>query len=551
MRDGAVPYDYDFIVIGSGFGGSVSALRLSEKGYRVAVVEMGRRWGPGNLPERNWSLARWIWQPALGLRGFFSLRLFRHVMVLHGNAVGGGSITYASTLMVPPDSVWDEGTWAGLADWKRVLPAHFETAKRMLGVTTNRILGRADRRLKDMAEAEGVGETFFPTEVGVFFGEAGDAPGTSYPDPFFGGAGPARSSCIGCGGCMMGCRHGAKNTLDKNYLFLAEAGGAEVMAETKVVDVRPIGVSPDGSTGYEVRTRASTRRLGGAARRLTCRGVVFAASSLGTQDLLFRLKQGGSLPRVSAALGRHLRTNAESLVAVRYPGSAEDFSEGLAIGSGIQLDRHTQIQAVRYPRGSDALGVLLTVMAPGTGGWTRVFAWLWTLLRLLATRPVATLRTLLPFRFARETMIFLCMQNLEAELTMRLKRPWYWPFRKTLATEGAPIPTFIPAANDFARKVAAATGGIAANSIVETLFNVPTTAHCMGGAAMAASPEEGVCDGRNRVFGYRNMYICDGSVLSANLGVNPSLTITALTEHAMSHIPKAARQTWDAAAGQP
>ncbi len=551
MRDGGLPYDYDFIVIGSGFGGSVSALRLAEKGYRVAVIEMGRRWTPETLPESNWSLARWLWRPALGLRGFFALRLFRHVMVLHGNAVGGGSITYGATLMVPPDSVWDEGTWAGLVDWKKDLPAHFETAKRMLGVTTNRILGRADTRLKAMAEAEGLADTFFPTEVGVFFGEAGDPPGSNYSDPFFDGAGPARSSCIGCGGCMMGCRHGAKNTLDKNYLFLAEARGAEIMAETKVVDVRPIGNSPEGATGYEVRTCSSTRFFGGLTKRLSCRGVVFAASSLGTQDLLFRLKQGGSLPRVSAALGRHLRTNAESLIGVRHPGSVEDFSEGIAIGSGIQLDRHTQVQAVRYPRGSDALGVLLTVMAPGSSGSMRILAWLWALLRLLATRPVATLRTLLPFRFARETIIFLCMQNLEGELTMRLKRPWYWPFRKALVTEGQAIPTSIPAANAFACKVAEATGGIAANSIVETLLNVPTTAHCIGGAVMASAPEAGVCDGRNRVFGYRNMYICDGSVLSANLGVNPSLTIAALTEHAMSQIPEAAHQTWTAEAGQP
>lgn len=550
MTDGAIPYDYDFIVVGSGFGGSVSALRLVEKGYRVAVLEMGRRWGSETLPKSNWAIARWIWRPALGLRGFFSMRLFRHVMVLHGNAVGGGSITYANTLLVPPDSVWDEGTWAGLADWGTILPAHFDTAKRMLGVNTNRIFGWADERLRALAEAEGVAHTFYPTEVGVFFGEPGDPPGTPYPDPFFDGQGPPRSSCIGCGGCMIGCRHEAKNTLDKNYLFLAAAKGAEVLAETKVVDVTPIGALPDGAEGYEVCAVPSSRLFGAKARRLTCRGVVIAASSLGTQDLLFRLKQAGSLPNISDALGKHVRTNAESLIGVRYPGSSKDFSNGIAIGSGIQLDEKTHIQAARYPRGSDALGTLLTVMAPGAAGGTRIFSWLWTLLRLLLTRPVATLRTLLPFGFARETMILLCMQNLEGELTMRLKRPWYWPFRKTLVTEGERIQASIPAANNFASTAARETGGIAVTSIVETLFDVPTTAHCMGGAVMAATSADGVCDARNRVFGYRNMYICDGSVLSANLGVNPSLTITALTEHAMSHIPLSARQKWDAKAGQ-
>ncbi len=543
--------DFDFIVVGSGFGGSVSALRLVEKGYRVAVLEMGRRWSAETLPKSNWAVARWIWRPALGLRGFFSMRLFRHVMVLHGNAVGGGSITYANTLLVPPDSVWDEGTWAGLADWKTVLPAHFGRAKRMLGVTTNRIFGLADERLEAMAKAVGVADTFYPTQVGVFFGLEGDGPGTTHPDPFFDGKGPPRSSCIGCGGCMMGCRHGAKNTLDKNYLFLAEAAGAEVLEETKVVDVRPMGACRDGGAGYEVRAVSSNRAFGAGSRRLTCRGIVFAASSLGTQELLLRLRQGGSLPDISDTLGEHVRTNAESLIGIRYPGSREDMSEGIAIGSGICLDEHTHIQATRYPAGSDALGVLLTVMTRGRRGWTRILVWLWTLLRLVLTRPVTTLRTLIPFGFARETIILLCMQNLDSQLRMRLKRPWYWPFRSLLATEGDPIPAFIPAANAFAIRGARVTGGVAATSITEILFNVPTTAHCMGGAVMAASPAGGVCDRRNRVFGYRNMYICDGSMLGANLGVNPSLTIAALTEHAMSHIPNAEQQTWDDRAEAP
>ncbi len=221
-------YDYDYVVVGSGFGGSVSALRLSEKGYRVLVIEQGRRWTPENLPESTWNLSRWQWRPALGLRGFFSMRFFRHVVVLHGNAVGGGSITYANTLLVPPDKVWREGTWAGLEDWERVMPAHYATAKRMLGVVTNRRMDAADFRLKDMAKLIGVEKSFYPTEVGVFFGDDADAPGTRYADPYFGGAGPERTSCIGCGGCMVGCRHGAKNTLDRNYLYLAERLGAQV-----------------------------------------------------------------------------------------------------------------------------------------------------------------------------------------------------------------------------------------------------------------------------------------------------------------------------------
>jgi cholesterol oxidase len=539
-----VRYDYDFIVIGSGFGGSVSALRLADKGYRVAVLEMGRRWTPELLPRTNWALSRWLFAPRLGLNGFFSMRLFRHVMVLHGNAVGGGSITYANTLLAPPDSVWDQGTWAGLEDWRRVMPQHYATARRMLGVVTNRLFGPADHKLKAIAEICGVGHTFSPTEVGVYFGEDGEPPGTAHADPYFGGEGPERRTCIGCGGCMIGCRYGAKNTLDLNYLHLAERKGARVVPETRVVDVRPSGGSVDGAEGYEVTSVPAARILGGGRTRLTCRGVVFAASSLGTQDLLMRLKDDGALPRLSGALGRNVRTNAESLIGIRYPGG-EDLSTGIAIGSGIYLDAHTHIEATRYPKGSDAMGFLLTVLTRGRPGWTRIGTWLGTLLKLLLTRPLATLRTLVPFGFAKETLILLVMQNVDGRLGMRLRRPWYWPFTRSLATTGESIPTFIPAANELAIKGAQATGGVAATSIIEILFNIPMTAHCMGGAAMARSSEEGVCDGRNRVFGYRNMYVCDGSMIGANLGVNPSLTITALTEHAMSHVPPAAAGAWD------
>ena len=531
--------DFDFIVIGSGFGGSVAAHRLTEKGYRVAVMEMGRRWTPENLPTTNWLIWRWIWRPELALRGFFNITPFRHVMILHGCAVGGGSITYANTSLVPNDAIWDRGSWAGLAPWKREMPSHYETALRMLGVAENRILGPADDILKRAADSDGVGGTFYRTRIAVLQGPEGDAGGRRCPDPYFGGDGPERSTCTGCGGCMMGCRYNAKNTLDKNYLYLAEKHGARVFAETRVVDVTPLHGKSDGSEGYEVRTVKSTAWIAREPRRFTCRGVVFAASALGTMDLLFRLKTRGSLPAVSDQLGSRVRTNAESLIGVRVPHSSQDLSLGVAIGSGVYLDEHTHIEATRYPAGSDAMGLLATVLTEGRPGGHRILRWLKTMAVSFFRHPFRTVRCLHPFGFARESMILLCMQTLDGHIEMRLGRPWFWPFRKMLMSHGRRIPTYIPRANDFARKVAAVAGGTPMSMITEVLFDVPGTAHVLGGCPMAASPAEGVVDQCNRLFGYRNMYVCDGSVISANLGVNPSLTICALTERAMSHIPSA------------
>lgn len=544
MRDPA--YDTDFAVIGSGFGGSVSALRLAEKGYRVTVLEQGRRWRPEDLPRTNWELARWLWRPELGWRGFFGLRLFRHVVVLHGNAVGGGSITYANTLLVPPERVWQSGSWAGLDDWAGVMPAFYAEAERMLGVAVNRRPGPADARLRRLAAVAGVADTHYLTRVGVFFGEDGDAPGQSVPDPYFGGRGPARRTCTGCGGCMLGCRVGAKNTLDLNYLHLAEQAGARLEAETRVVDLRPLPgpdgqPCPDGAAGYEIVTR-STAGGRSAEQRLRCRGVIVAAGALGTQALLMDLRARGRLPALSPALGRHVRTNAESLIGIRWPGDAEDLSQGIAIGSGIYLDEHTHLEATRYPAGADAMALLSTVMGAGAGRG----AWLGALLRGVLTRPRQTWRLLRPRHWARESMILLCMQTLDGELTLRWERPWYWPWHHRLRSHGARIPSHIPLAHAFAQQAAAATGGVPMASLPEVLFHVPMTAHCLGGAVMAATPQDGVCDHRNRVFGYRNLYLCDGSTIGANLGVNPSLTITALAERAMHHIPAAEHQTWSA-----
>lgn len=531
-------YDYDYIVVGSGFGGSVSALRLAEKGYRVAVMEMGRRWRPEDFPETNWKIWRWIWRPGLALRGFFNIRPFRHVVILHGCAVGGGSITYANTLLVPPAAVWEHGSWAGLADWKAEMPPHYDTAVRMLGVVENRIFGPADRILKSAADRFGVGHTFYPTRVGVYLPAEGEKPGTMRPDPYFGGEGPPRATCIACGGCMMGCRYHAKNSLDRNYLYLAEKRGVRIFPETRVVDITPRNGVPDGAEGYEVRTVRSTSWLGRGRRRFTARSVVIAGSALGSMDLLFRLKEKGSLPRLSGALGGGVFTNAESLIGVRVPHSRDDLSTGIAIGSGVYLDEHTHVEAVRYPLGSDAMGLLATPLSAGRGRG-RILHWLAALGAALLRHPWRTMRCLRPFGFARESIILLCMQTLGVPLRMRLGRPWFWPFRKTLMSCGLRVPTAIPRANDFARAMASITGGAPMSMLTEVLFDVPGTAHILGGCGMGATADTGVVDSRHRVFGYRNLLVVDGSVVSANLGVNPSLTITALAERAMSYIPPA------------
>jgi cholesterol oxidase len=390
-----------------------------------------------------------------------------------------------------------------------------------------------------------VGHTFYHTKVGVFQPALGASGNETFPDPFFEGRGPQRTTCIGCGGCMMGCRFGAKNTLDLNYLYLAESLGAKIFPETQVVDVKPLSGSEDGSEGYEVTSRKSTAWFSKQPRRFTTRAVVFSASSLGTMELLFRLREKNSLPHISPQLGKHVRTNSESLIGARMPGYHEDLSKGIAIGSGVYIDEHTHIEAVRYPAGSDVMGVLTTILTNGRPGPRRIGLWLANIARSLLRHPWKTLRVLQPWGWAREFVILLCMQALDNEIEMCWQRPWFWPFRKFLVSRGAKVPTYIPKANEFAEKFALLTGGFPMSMLPEILFDVPGTAHCIGGCVIADSATNGVVDSQHRVFGYRNMYICDGSVVAANLGVNPSLTITALAERAMTFIPPAAEAVQD------
>ena len=526
-------HDYDWLVIGSGFGGSVAALRLSEKGHRVAVLECGRRFGDADLPRSTWDLRRYFFAPRLGMRGIFRLSTFRDVAVVSGAGVGGGSLGYANTLYRAPRRFYEDGQWAGLNDWERALAPHYVEAERMLGVTEVEADDPADELLREYGREIGADGTYAKTRVGVFFGE----PGVTVPDPYFGGAGPDRAGCIRCGRCMVGCPHNAKNTLPKNYLWLAERAGAEIIPEREVVDVRPIG-APDGSEGYEITSERPGAWLRRDRRTVRARGVVIAAGALGTNKLLQRCKHTGSLPRVSDRLGRCVRTNSEAILAVTLPKDQTNLIKRVAISSSVYPDPDTHIETVTYGDAGDAMSLLYTLMV---GDGTRVTRPL-KLLATIARHPLRLLRTISPRGWSRRTIIVLCMQTLDNAISLVPKRTLRGGIRlQTQQDPERPNPTFIPVANHFAAWLAKRTGGIAQSSIMEAVLNTPSTAHILGGAVIAADPSRGVVDARQRVFGYENLLVCDGSAIPANVGVNPSLTITALAEHAVSHVPAAGR----------
>lgn len=519
---------YDVIVIGSGFGGSVSALRLSEKGYRVAVLEQGKRYRPEDFPKSSWDVRRYLWFPLLGCHGIQQVTFLSDVMVLHGTGVGGGSLVYANTLLEPPDAFYQDPKWRDLADWKRALAPHYETAKRMLGVVEAKHLADADLVLKQVAGEMGRGETFHRTQVGVFFGE----PGQRVKDPFFGGEGPDRAGCTLCGGCMIGCRYHAKNTLDRNYLWLAERRGAVIVPETRVV-----GVMEREGGGYRVLTERSTAIGRGRRRRVfTADRVVVAAGVIGTVSLLLRSRERGWLPRLSRALGTYVRTNSEALLSAKAWSRNADYSKGIAISAGFYPDPETHIETVRYPAGSDFMAVLGTVLVGGGPPWPRPLRFIASIVR----HPLRFLSSLVPFGWARRAIIFLVMQSVDNSLDLVRRRPWWFPFRRRLdSSRGSrrPAPTYIPLANDVAERVASKIGGFAQSVLPEVLFDLSSTAHILGGCPMGRSAEDGVIDSACRVFGHPGLHVVDGSMISANLGVNPSLTITALAEHAMSQVP--------------
>jgi cholesterol oxidase len=545
-RDGSGEdgYDYDVVVIGSGFGGAVSALRLTEKGYRVGVLEAGRRFARDELPKNSWDFRNYLWAPALGLYGIQRIHVLGNVLVLAGAGVGGGSLNYANTLYVPPAAFFQDRQWGAITDWQQELAPYYDQAQRMLGVRLNPTVTPSDVHLKAAAEEMGVGDSFHLAPVGVFFGDGEDAegqqkvaPGDEVPDPYFGGAGPSRRACTECGECMTGCRHGAKNTLNENYLHLAQQAGAVVHPMTTVTD---LAEDPEG--GYRVTSVPTDQRRKGERQVLRARQVVVAAGTYGTQTLLHAMRDAGRLRGISARLGELTRTNSEALVGAqttpgryrrKYPDRELDFTRGVAITSSVHPNDHTHIEPVRYGRGSNSMGSLSVLAAPYRG---RVPRWL-EFLGNNVRHPVVAFRSLSNYRWSERTIIGLVMQTSDNSLATYRKTKG---LGKGLLTarqgHGEPNPVHIPEGAEAARLIAEQINGFPGSNVGEATQR-PMTAHFLGGCPIGEDAEHGVIDPYHRLFGHPGIHVVDGAAVSANLGVNPSLTITAQAERAMSLWP--------------
>ena len=511
---------YDYIIIGSGFGGSVSALRLAEKGYSVLVIEKGKWYEGKDFPKTNWQLSKWLWLPKFKFFGIMKMTYFKHVGIISGVGVGGGSLVYANTLPRPKNKFYTTGTWAVLADWKTDLAPLYDTALKMLGAARNPNLFDSDLKLKELANTIGKGQDFEPTDVAVFFGE----PNKEVSDPYFEGQGPKRAGCNFCGQCMTGCPSNAKNTLDKNYLYLAQKLGVTILAEHEVKDVRYEEHSKEYTIIYKKSTSYFTTK-----KSVKSNGVIFSGGVLGTVRLLLKLKKS-SLPKLSDKLGHFVRTNNEALIFNVTQKKEIDYTKGVAIGSIIHVDDNSHLEPVRYGRGSGFWRVLMTPMITETHFLKRMVKWFLA----MVSSPIIWFKMYTVKDFSKQSSILLFMQDLESTVTF--KRGLF--ATKTVVKKGENPSAFIPEAHQLAKKHAEMTQAKSMVVVSETLLGIPSTAHILGGCAMAKSKDEGVINVNNEMFGYPNMLVCDGSMISANPGVNPSLSITALTERAMSKIPK-------------
>jgi cholesterol oxidase len=515
-------FDHDYIIVGSGFGGSPCGLRLVEKGYDVLMLEQGSEYRADDFPHTNWNLKRWMWLPKLGFRGFFRLTFLKDVTILSGAGVGGGSLGYACTHPMPKAGFFEAPSWAHLADWRAELSPHYETAKRMLGVTRTPRLAAADKILQEVARETGLEDGFESTEVAIYFGE----PGETVPDPYFGGEGPERTGCIECGGCMVGCRFGAKNSLDNNYLYLARKRGMKLQANTEVTAIRPL----EGG-GYRMEALHGRSIFGRKRQSLTARNVILAGGVLGTMPLLLRLKDDpNGLPKISDRLGTAVRTNSEQLTFVVSQRRDRDLTEGVAIGSILHTGSEGHLEPVRYSPGSGFWRVLMTPYVTGHGTIRRFLRTLFVALR----HPIRFLRAYLVPDFAKYSSILLYMQTKEGRLQLVRKGSGV----TTRRDSAQPVTAHVDEAQPFVERVAKKLDGTPLSGFIESLVNIPVTAHILGGCCMGDSAETGVIDTQHRVFGYDGLYVVDGSAISANPGVNPSLSILALAERAMSFIPE-------------
>ena len=514
---------FDYVIIGSGFGGSVSALRLSEKGYKVLVIEKGKWFKSEDFPKTNWELKKWIWEPKFRLRGFFKMTFLNHVTVLSGVGVGGGSLTYANTLPIPKQHFFTSGSWATLNNWEEKLKPHYQTAYKMLGAAKNPKLHAADLTIQEIAKYIGKESHFEAAKVAVYFGEAG----RKVKDPYFNGKGPDRTGCTHCGACMTGCRYNAKNTLDKNYLYLAQQLGAKILAEKEVFNVTVLGAE-DGSDGYKIEFKSSIGKKN--LESVTAKGVIFSGGVVGTVPLLLKLKEK-SLLNLSDCVGKNIRTNNESLLVVtstyKHP---KDYSKGLAIGSILHTDENSHLEPVRYGEGSSFFRMLTMPLVYHKYTLFRILG----IFGLALKNPVKLFKTIFAKNYTKRTTVLLFMQTLDSTLRIKLGKITKM---KTVQEDGPKPKAFIPEALSFGKMFGEKVKGILYANFTDVLLGTPTTAHILGGAVMGMNASEGVLDKHCNVFGYKNMLVCDGSMISANPGVNPSLSITAISEYAMSKIP--------------